>query len=578
MEQQRESAEFDVVIIGAGPAGLAAAIRLKQLNADLTIAVLEKGAAVEAHILSGAVVDPAGISRLLADWQSAAASPFTNPVRRDGLRFLTARGGFSVPQALLPPGLSNKGAYIVSLGAVCRFLAAKAEALGVDIFPGFAAANGLFNQAGALIGVETGDMGRLADGRPGPGFAPGMNLLGKYILLAEGARGSLSQQIIQRYGLAEGRQPQKYGLGLKEIWQLAPEKHEQGRIEHYLGWPLGRKATGGGFAYHLEGGRLALGLVVHLDYANPYLSPFEEFQQWKSHPELRALLAGAKRLEYGARVINEGGWQSVPRLSFKGGALIGCAAGFVNLPRIKGSHNAVLSAILAAEKVAAALAAGRAHDEINEIEAEWRASPIGRDLYPVRNVKPLLERLGSLGGMALGGLDIWCGRLLHFSPFGTLSHKQSDAAALKPAAQCRPINYPKPDNIVSFDRPSSVFLANIAAREDAPCHLKIGNMALQQKSEWGIYAGPSARYCPAGVYEWQPAIGAAEAAQSAAAEKGQSGEAGAAAAKAGQSGAMRYCIFAQNCVHCKTCDIKDPNGNIRWTVPEGGEGPIYRDM
>jgi len=571
MEQQRETAEFDVVIIGAGPAGLAAAIRLKQLNANLAVAVLEKGAEVGAHILSGAVVDPAGISRLLPDWQADSVSPFTNPVMADHLHFLTARRSLALPQALMPKLLSNHGAYIVSLGAVCRFLAAKAEALGVDIFPGFAAAKGVFGDDGALIGVETGDMGLKADGAPGPNFAPGMALLGKYILLAEGARGSLSEELMARFDLRRNAQVQKYGLGLKELWEIAPEQHRQGRVDHFFGWPLGRKATGGGFAYHMEGNRLSLGLVVHLDYANPYLSPFEEFQQWKSHPALQKLLKGAKRIGYGARVINEGGWQSVPKLSFKGGALIGCAAGFVNLPRIKGSHNAVLSGMDAAEQVAAAIAAGRAHDKITEIEAGWRQGPIGRDLYPARNVKPLLERGGSLIGMALGGLDMWCGQLFGFSPFGTLRHKYSDAAALKPAAECAPINYPKPDNISRFDRPSSVFLANIAAREDAPCHLQLRDSALQEKSELDIYAGPSARYCPAGVYEWsQVKDGAAKAEQG--------GKPAAKARSGAEKPAMRYCIFAQNCVHCKTCDIKDPNHNIHWTVPEGGEGPIYSDM
>jgi len=556
---KRETEQFDAVIVGAGVAGLSAAIRLKQLNPEISVVVLEKGAEVGAHILSGAVVDPIGINALLPDWQNDKACPLTNPVREDSIFWMTEKTARRLPHILAPKILSNKGNYIVSLGMVCRWLASKAEALGVDIFPGFAAAEGLFSKEGALIGVRTGDMGLRADGSRGSGFAPGMDLLGKYILVAEGARGSLAQNLIQRFRLADGRQAQKYGLGLKELWEIKPENHRQGRVEHYLGWPLGGKATGGGFAYHMEGNKLSLGLVVHLDYANPYLSPFEEFQQWKTHPALRKILAGGKRIAYGARVINEGGFQSVPRLSFKGGALIGCAAGFVNLPRIKGSHNAILSAINAAENVAKALSAGRAHDEIIEIEEGWRQSAIGRDLFPVRNVKPLLERFGNVGGAVFGGLDMWCAQLLHWSPFGALRHKQSDAAALKPAADCAPINYPKPDGIFSFDKPSSVFLANINAREDASCHLQVLDKALQEKSELGVYGGPSARYCPAGVYEWQPAE----------AKQGK---------QAGKSAAMHYCIFAQNCVHCKTCDIKDPNNNIRWTAPEGGEGPLYSDM
>lgn len=569
--QEQETAEFDVVIVGAGVAGLAAAIRLKQHNPQLSVVVLEKAAEIGAQILSGAIMDPAGIAALLPDWQAdgaaAAESPFTNPVRADSMVFLSKKRRFRLPHALLPKILSNKGNYIVSLGQVCQWLAGKAEALGADIFPGFAAANGIFDQSGALIGVETGAMGRKADGSPGPNFTPGMRLLGKYVLVAEGARGSLAQELIARYGLAEGRQTQKYGLGLKELWEIPAENHRLGQTEHYLGWPLGKKAGGGGFAYHMEGGRLALGLVAHLDYANPYLSPFEEFQQWKTHPALRKILAGGKRLAYGARVINEGGFQSVPRLSFKGGALIGCAAGFVNLPRIKGSHNAILSAIAAADHVAAAIKAGRAHDEIIEIETEWRKSAIGRDLYPARNCKPLLERCGTIAGAVLGGLDLWCAQLFGFSPFGTMRHKSSDAAALKPAAACREIAYPKPDGIFSFDKPSSLFLANIAAREGAPCHLQIKNKALQQSSEWGVFAGPSARYCPAGVYEWLRE----DAPAAAAAGKGKK-------KAAGQRAEMRYHINAQNCIHCKTCDLKDPNGNIRWTVPEGGEGPLYSDM
>lgn len=573
---ERESAEFDVVIVGAGIAGLSAAIRLKQINPDLSVAVLEKGAEAGAHSLSGAVIDPVGINTLLPDWRKIGDHPFTNPVKRDSMRFLTSAGAWTLPHKLMPKLFSNKGNYIVSLGIVCRWLAQQAENLGADIFPGFAAKEGVYDKNGALIGVITGDMGVTADGGKGENYQQGMELRGKYILVAEGARGSLAQNLIKRYGLDKDRSVQKYGLGLKELWEIAPENHQKGKVEHYFGWPLGRKATGGGFAYHMEEGKLALGLVVHLDYVNPALSPFEEFQQWKTHPSLRAMLEGGRRLAYGARVINEGGFQSVPRLSFAGGALIGCAAGFVNLPRIKGSHNAVLSGVAAANHVAGAIKSGRAHDEITEIETEWRQSSVGRDLYPVRNFKPLLERYGNIGGASLGGADLWCGQLFRFSPFGTLRHKRSDAAALKPAAQCKPIAYPKPDNQVSFDKASSVYLANIHASEGAPCHLQVKNMKLQKDSEWGVFAGPSVRYCPAGVYEWLPEVKKNAASH----PNTQTAKGRKAAVNAGTAAGekMRYHINAQNCVHCKTCAIKDPNGNIEWTVPEGGSGPLYSDM
>jgi len=577
---ERETAECDVIIVGAGVAGLSAAIRLKQAAPHLSVTVLEKGAEVGAHILSGAVIDPVGLNTLLPGWEKGGRQAFAIPVAQDSMRVLTRNKAWTLPHWPMPPILDNRGNYIVSLGALCRWLAQQAEALGVDIFPGFAAQAGIFADNGALGGVITGAQGLAADGRPGPAFQPGMELRAKYVLVAEGARGSLTQDLIGRYGLDTAACPQKYGLGLKELWEIAPEKHRQGLAEHYFGWPLGKKATGGGFAYHMAGNRLALGLIVHLDYQNPYVSPFEEFQQWKTHPVLRALLTGGKRLAYGARVINEGGWQSVPRLSFAGGALIGCAAGFVNLPRLKGSHNAILSAISAAEAVAAAIAAGRAHDEITEIETGWRQSAVGRDLYPARNVKPLLERYGSMAGAALGGVDMWCGRLFGFSPFGTLRHKSSDAAALRPAADYQEILYPRPDNQVSFDRASSLYLANIRARDDAPCHLRVKDRALQYDSEWGVFAGPSARYCPAAVYEWLPDPAAGEhkpaAGQKAAGSKKKSRPdalpAGAAAER------RRYYIHAQNCVHCKTCAIKDPNNNIDWQVPEGGSGPLYPDM
>jgi electron-transferring-flavoprotein dehydrogenase len=543
----RETMEFDVVIVGAGPAGLAAAIRLKQLSPDTSVVVVEKGSEVGAHILSGAVIDPVALDQLIPDWRNED-SPIRTKVGDDRFYWLSAARAVRLPNLMLPPLMNNHGNYIVSLGNVCRWLATKAEALGVEIYPGFAAAELLLDDNGAVAGVATGDMGVAKDGHHKDSFTRGMELRAKYTLFAEGARGNLSKTLLQRFGLGEGREPQKFGLGLKELWQVAPEKHRPGLTQHTFGWPLDSRTGGGSFLYHFDDNLVSVGFVVHLNYQNPYLSPFEEFQRFKTHPLVRGTFEGGKRLAYGARALTEGGWQSVPKLSFPGGALVGCAAGFMNVPRIKGSHNAMLSGMLAAEHVAAALAAGRANDELADYEAAWRSSAIGPDLWKVRNAKPLWSRFGTFLGIALGGIDMWT-NTLGFSLFGTLGHGKPDSATLKPAAQCEPIAYPKPDGKLTFDRLSSVFLSNTNHEEDQPVHLKVADLALQKASEHDRYGGPSARYCPAGVYEWVE-----------------------------EGGSPRFVINAQNCVHCKTCDIKDPNQNITWVPPEGGGGPNYPNM
>src|SRR5689334_4478517 len=543
----REAMEFDAVVVGAGPAGLAAAIRLKQLAPEASVVVVEKGSEVGAHILSGAVIDPIGLDRLLPDWRKGE-SPLKTQVSDDRFYWLTRSRALRVPNILMPPLMSNHGSYVVSLGNVCRWLAGKAEALGVEIYPGFAAAEVLYGEKGEVVGVATGDMGVAKDRQHKDSYTRGMELRAKYTLFAEGARGSLSKQLIAKFGLAKDSQPQKFGLGLKELWKVAPEKHQPGLVQHSFGWPLDNSTGGGSFLYHLEDNQVAVGFVVHLNYRNPYVAPFEEFQRFKQHPLIRPTFEGGKRISYGARAITEGGWQSVPKLTFPGGALIGCAAGFINVPRIKGSHNAMLSGMQAAEHVAVALAEGRAGDELSGYDEAWRASEIGRDLKRVRNAKPLWSRFGTMLGIALGGLDMWT-NTFGLSLFGTLGHAKTDAASLEPAAKFKPITYPKPDGVVSFDKLSSVFLSNTNHEEDQPVHLLVKDMELQKRSEHDVYAGPSQRYCPAGVYEWieEP------------------------------SGA-RFQINAQNCVHCKTCDIKDPNQNIVWVPPEGGGGPNYPNM
>jgi electron-transferring-flavoprotein dehydrogenase len=544
----RESMEFDVVIVGAGPAGLAAAIRMKQLAPEATVVVVEKGSEVGAHILSGAVIDPIALDRLLPDWRSED-TPIKTPVSDDRFYYLGASGALRLPTFLMPPLLNNHGNYIVSLGDICRWLASKAEGLGVDIYPGFAAAELLYGADGEVVGIATGDMGIHKNGEPGPNFTRGMELRGKYTLLAEGARGSLSKAAISRLNLRSGSDHAKFGIGLKELWQVAPDKHRPGLVQHTFGWPLDNRTGGGSFLYHFGDNLVSVGFVVHLNYGNPYLSPFDELQRFKTHALVRDTFEGGKRLSYGARAITEGGWQSVPTLAFPGAALIGCAAGFVNVPRIKGSHNAMLSGMLAAEHVAEALAAGRANDTLTEYNAAWRSSEIGRDLWKVRNAKPLWSRFGTFAGIGLAGLDMWT-NTIGFSLFGTLKHGKADYETLKPAAQCTPIAYPKPDGVLTFDKLSSVFISNTNHEEDQPSHLIVADMAKQKASEYGVYAGPSQRYCPAGVYEWVTDNGSEP----------------------------RFVINAQNCVHCKTCDIKDPNQNITWVPPEGGGGPNYPNM
>jgi electron-transferring-flavoprotein dehydrogenase len=545
----RESMEFDVVIVGAGPSGLSAAIRLKQINPDLSVVVVEKGSEVGAHILSGAVIDPVSLDKLVPDWREDADCPLKTQVKDDQFFWMTGSSAIKLPNFMMPPLMDNHHCYIGSLGDVCRWLGPRAEALGVEIYPGFAAVEVLYGENGEVRGIATGDMGVGRDGKPKDSFTRGMELLGKYTLFAEGARGSLTKQLIAKFGLDKDREPSKFGIGLKEVWQIDPAKHKKGLIQHSFGWPLNMSTGGGSFLYHYNENLVAVGFVVHLNYDDPYLSPFEEFQRFKTHPKISPVFEGAKRIGYGARAITEGGYQSVPRLTFKGGALIGCAAGFVNVPRIKGVHNAMGTGMQAAEHVAAALAAGRSNDEIVAYENTWRDSAVGKDLFKVRNVKPLWSKFGTVIGVALGGLDMWTNTLFGFSFFGTQSHAKPDRKTLDPAKQHQPIPGPKPDGKLTFDRLSSVFLSNTNHEEDQPIHLKVADMNLQKTSEHDVFAGPSNRYCPAGVYEW-----------------------------VGEGNDLRFQINAQNCVHCKTCDVKDPNGNITWVPPEGGGGPNYQSM
>jgi electron-transferring-flavoprotein dehydrogenase len=549
---ERESMEYDVVIAGGGPAGLATAIRLKQLAAetgsDISVVLVEKGSEIGAHILSGAVIDPIGLDKLLPDWRGASDRPLTTEVTKDEFLFLGPAGGVKIPTIGLPRLMDNHGNFIGSLGNVVRWLGQQAEALGVEIYPGFPAAEVLVED-GKVVGIATGDLGVARDGEPRGDYTRGMELRGKYTILAEGARGSLTKGIIQRFGLNKNSDHQKYGIGIKELWQVQPDKFQKGLVQHSMGWPLPNKAGGGSWLYHFDDNLVSVGFVVHLNYENPTLSPFEEFQRVKTHPMIRDTFEGGKRIGYGARAIMEGGWQSVPKLVFPGGCLVGDSAGFVNVPRIKGSHNAILSGMLCAEHVASALTEGRQHDELMGYEESWRGSEIGYDLFRVRNVKPLWSRFGTLVGIGLGGIDMWASELLGTSLFGTLSHGKPDHATLKPVSEVKPITYPKPDGVLTFDRLSSVYLSNTNHEEDQPVHLQVKDMELQRRSEHDVFGGPSARYCPAGVYEWV--------------EEGAT---------------PRYVINAQNCVHCKTCDIKDPNQNINWVTPEGGGGPNYTGL
>jgi electron-transferring-flavoprotein dehydrogenase len=551
--EPREAMDYDVVIVGAGPAGLSAAIRLKQLNADISVVVVEKGAEVGAHILSGAVIDPVGLDALLPEWRVDSSRPLTTEVTRDVFRFLGPAGSLTLPNMLMPKLMNNHGNYVGSLGHVARWLAAQAEALGVEIYPGFAAAELLFDDKGAVVGIATGDMGIAKDGSVSERFTRGMELRGRYTLIGEGVRGSLAKELIARFQLDKDAQPAKFGIGLKELWQVQPDRHERGLVQHSFGWPLDMKTGGGSFLYHFDENLVSVGFVIHLNYENSTLSPFDEFQRFKTHPAIADVFAGGKRLSYGARAITEGGWQSVPKLTFPGGALIGCSAGFVNVPRIKGSHNAMLSGMMAAEQLAAALAAGRGHDEVAAIETSWRSSAIGRDLKPVRNVKPLWSKFGTVGGVMLGGLDMWTNELLGVSLFGTMKHGKRDCDTLKLLKDVTPIAYPKPDGVLSFDKLSSVFLSSTNHEEDQPAHLKLADPSIPVTQNLPLYGEPARLYCPAGVYE--VVFADAEAKSD-----------------------PRFVINAQNCVHCKTCDIKDPAQNITWVVPEGGGGPNYPNM
>jgi len=551
---EREAMEFDVVIVGAGPAGLAAAIRLKQLAAaadhDMTVCVIEKGSEVGAHILSGAVIDPIALNELIPDWKAKGA-PLNTPVTDDRFVFLTETGAIRFPNIFMPPLMNNHGNYIASLGNLCRWLATEAESLGVEIYPGFAAAEILYTETGAVRGVATGDMGVGRDGEKTDHYEPGIELHAKYTLIAEGVRGSLAKVLIDKFALAKDSDHAKFGIGIKELWEVEPSKHKPGLVMHTMGWPLDSGTGGGSFIYHLENNQVAIGFVIHLNYKNPYLSPFDEFQRFKHHPAVKPMLEGGRRISYGARAITEGGLQSVPKLIFPGGALIGCSAGFVNLPRIKGSHNAMKSGMLAAETAFAAVKDGRSHDELSAYPPAYRASWVYKDLKRVRNVKPLWSRFG-LFGLLVGGIDMWMNQLGIGLPF-TLKHGKSDADTLLPAAKAKPIAYPKPDGKISFDKLSSVFISNTNHEENQPIHLKLKDPAIPIAVNLPLWAEPAQRYCPAGVYEVVDD-------------------------EAAGGGGKRFQINAQNCVHCKTCDIKDPSRNITWTVPQGGGGPNYPNM
>lgn len=551
---ERESMEFDLVIVGGGPAGLSAAIRFKQLaneaGEDLSVVVIEKGGEIGAHILSGVVMDPVGLDQLIPDWRTRDDRPLKTEVADDKFIFLGPSGAADISWLPMPSFMKNHGNFTGSLANVTRWLGAEAEKLGVEVFPGFAASEIVYDDKGSVKGIVAGVMGIGADGQPKDDYQPGMELLGKYVLFAEGARGSLTKQLINKFNLDEGRDPQKYGIGLKEVWSVPEENFKEGYVQHTMGWPLDNKTGGGSFLYHFrDNGEpfITIGFVVHLNYANPYISPYEEFQRFKHHDSVSPFLKGGKRVAYGARAITEGGFQSVPKLAFPGGALIGCGAGFVNVPRIKGSHNAILTGMMGAEAAFEAIREGRAGDTLVNYEEAYAGSSVYKELKTVRNVKPLWSKLGTALGIPMGGLDMWVNSLFGFSFFGTLSHGKTDAASLKPAKNFKPIEYPRPDGVLSFDKLTNVSFTNTYHEEDQPVHLKVKDLGLQKSSEYDVYAGPSARYCPAGVYEWVKDDG----------------------------GAMRFQINSQNCIHCKTCDIKDPNQNINWTVPEGGGGPAY---
>ena len=552
MSEAREAMEYDVVIVGGGPAGLGAAIRLKQLAAEqgreVSVCLIEKGSEIGAHILSGAVIDPIALSELFPDWKAMGA-PLKTEVKDDRFFVLGPAGALRLPNFLMPKLMNNHGNYAGSLGNLCRWLGTQAEGLGVEIYPGFAACEVLYREDGSVRGVVAGVMGLAKDGSHKADYQPGMELLGKYVLIAEGVRGSLAKEVIGKFELSKGKSPQKFGLGIKELWEIDPAKHNQGQVTHTMGWPLGIKTGGGSFMYHLEDNLVSIGFVVHLNYENPYLSPYNEFQRFKHHPLIKDVLEGGRRIAYGARAITEGGFQSVPKLTFPGGALIGCSAGFVNVPRIKGSHNAMKTGMLAAEAVFNALGEGREADELSSYQQAYEASWVYQDLKRVRNVKPLWSKLGLIGGLAAGGLDMWTNELFGFSFFGTLKHDKTDAASLKSAKKFKPIAYPKPDGVISFDRLTNVAFSGTNHEEDQPVHLQLIDASVPIRVNLPEYAEPAQRYGPAGVYE-----------------------------VVGEGDDARFQINHQNCVHCKTCDIKDPSQNIRWVVPQGGEGPNYPNM
>lgn len=554
---QRESMEYDLVIVGGGPAGLCAAIRFKQLaneaGDDLSVVVIEKGGEIGAHILSGLVLDPKALDELIPDWRTRDDRPLKTEVKVDKYKMLGPKGSFTFPNFAFPKLMHNHGCYAGSLANVCRWLAQEAENMGVEIFPGFAASDVVYGENGEVKGIVAGVMGIAEDGTHKPDYEPGMELLGKYTLFAEGARGSLTKELKKKFDLEADSDPQKYGIGLKEVWSVPEEGFEEGLAQHTFGWPADTKhSSGGGFLYKFrDNGEpfVSVGYVVHLNYQNPYIAPYEEFQRYKHHPDILEHIEGGKRVAYGARAITSGGIQSVPKLGFPGGALIGCSAGFVNLPRIKGTHNAMKTGMLGAETAFKAIKAGRQGDALDALDEAYKSSWVFQDLSKVRNTKPLMSRYGTLMGAVIGMPDMYLRSWFGFGYLPTLTHTKSDAESLKPASKFKPIDYPKPDGVISFDKLTNVSFTNTYHAEDQPVHLKVLDESLQKSSEHDVFDGPSARYCPAGVYEWVE-----------------------------EGGSLKFQINSQNCIHCKTCDIKDPNQNIKWTVPEGSGGPSYPNM